>query len=285
LFWGAIELLPELKYFGKVDDLLKAFVKAVDDVVVHGLDIQLATLLIDTVEEIMDAFMIKRREKDIDFKDFLAPHLYSILIMTIRAQGVFNAFKLDNKEDPDTIIDSKKQCKKILMCLTELSGCEGQTYLQTQLPTIITEYYAKQPVEHIGTWTIMSDKWRMFYAIFDQVNAKDMQMELIKIEADKPTEMKQVEITTHLSPLEEEVKQLAINPPLDDKPNNFFEELDADIMVHPKEFIANKPNGSIPEHSGSDEEDPKEQEDPVVGVVPEGEKPAEIENEDKENEV
>jgi len=56
-------------------------------------------------------------------------------------------------------------------------------------------------------------------------------------------------------------------------------------MVHPKEFIANKPNGSIPEHSGSDEEDPKEQEDPVVGDVPEGEKPAEIENEDKENEV
>jgi len=228
--------------------------------------------------------MIKRREKDIDFKDFLAPHLYSILIMTIRAQGVFNAFKLDNKEDPDTIIESKKQCKKILMCLTELSGCEGQTYLQSQLPTIITEHYAKQPVEHIGTWTIMSDKWRMFYAIFDQVNAKDMQMELKKIEADKPTEMKQVEITTHLSPLEEEVKQLAINPPLDDKPNNFFEELDADIMVHPKEFIANKPTGSIPEHS-SDEEDPKEQEDPVVGDVPEGEKPAEIENEDKENEV
>jgi len=128
LFWGAIELLPELKYFGKVDEIFEAFIKAVDDVVVIGLDIQLATLLIDTIEEIMDAFMKKRNEKGIDFTNFLAPHLRSLLIMTIRSQGVFNAFKLDAKDDPETIIASKKQCKKILMCLTELSGCEGQSY-------------------------------------------------------------------------------------------------------------------------------------------------------------
>lgn len=128
LFWGAIELLPELKYFGKVDEIFTEFIKAVDEVVVIGLDIQLATLLIDTVEEIMNAFMKARNERDIDFKDFLAPHIRSLLIMTVRAQGVFNAFKLDNKDDPETIIASKKQCKKILMCLTELSGSKGQTY-------------------------------------------------------------------------------------------------------------------------------------------------------------
>lgn len=111
--------------------------------------------------------MLKKNNEGIDFKDFLEPHMRSLLIMILRAQGVFNAHKLDNKEDPDTIVASKKQCKKILMCLTELSGTQGQSYLQSKLPGIISEFYSKQPVEHIGTWTIMSDKWRMFYAIFD----------------------------------------------------------------------------------------------------------------------
>ena len=64
------------------------------------------------------------------------------------------------------------------MCLTELSGCTGQTYFQSQLSSIVTEYLSKQPIEHIGTWTIMSDKWRLFYAIFDQVSASDMMMDL-----------------------------------------------------------------------------------------------------------
>jgi hypothetical protein len=60
------------------------------------------------------------------------------------------------------------------MCLTELSGITGQTYFQSQLAGMVTEFLSKQPIENIGSWTIMSDKWRLFYAIFDQVSATDM---------------------------------------------------------------------------------------------------------------
>lgn len=105
-------------------------------------------------------------------------------------------------------------------------------------------------------------------------------MALKLVKADKPTEMKEAEITTHLTPQEEKPKEdqnsfnnLAImgDKVSEDKPSNFFEELDEDITIVPKEYT------SRPEEIHEDEE-------PTVAEVPADEKPAELEEEDnKEN--
>lgn len=109
-----------------------------------------------------------------------------------------------------------------------------------------------------------------------------MTMSLKLTQSDAPTEMKEKEITTHLTPLEEKTEE-SENPNLaimsagdkvdEAKPNNFFEELDEDITIVPKEY---KPA----------EKEEAVEEEPTIAEVPADEKPAELEEEDdKENET
>jgi hypothetical protein len=56
-FSGAIELLPTVESFEKVEGLLFSFVKAVNEVILEGLDLELAKLLIETLGEMTDALV------------------------------------------------------------------------------------------------------------------------------------------------------------------------------------------------------------------------------------
>ena len=163
----------------KVEKLLDDFVKAVEEVAIDGLDLELAGYLVDTLEEICDAFLKKKNEDGCeDINRFAGKYLRSLLIMTVRSLGVFHAFRLNGKEDPEHIVASKKQCMKIIDALTELSDNPEEPYLKSQLPSIMSEFFSSQYLEHLGTFAVQSDKWRLYYALFDLMTPEFLQLSL-----------------------------------------------------------------------------------------------------------
>lgn len=92
----------------KVDEIFKLFVKGVEEIVLDGLDLDLAGYLIDTLEEMCDA-LVKKKEEDgcDDIARFSGPYIRSMLIMVLRSFGVFYAFSINSKEDPENIKRSK----------------------------------------------------------------------------------------------------------------------------------------------------------------------------------
>ena len=107
--YGAIELMPttvDICY--KVEGLMNDFIKAVDEILLDGLDIDLAGYLIQSLDVMIEGFLMKKAEGLDDIHRFMTPYLRPILIMTIRCLGVFYAFKINSKEDPEHIIISKK---------------------------------------------------------------------------------------------------------------------------------------------------------------------------------
>ena len=59
LFRGAVEMLPESDLFKKVEVLLRDFMKAVKDHVADGLDLELAEILVGTLNEIVTSLLEK----------------------------------------------------------------------------------------------------------------------------------------------------------------------------------------------------------------------------------
>lgn len=125
MFSGAIELLPTAEHFVKVEELLNSFVKAINEVILEGLDLEMAQILCETLIEMTDSLVDKKSEQNIDITDFIAPHLYDFLVMTLRCMGCFHTFKISKKEEPDEIIENKANVKHMLKNLTILSREEN----------------------------------------------------------------------------------------------------------------------------------------------------------------
>jgi rRNA maturation endonuclease Nob1 len=98
--------LPTLEHFEKVEELMNSFVKAQNEVVLEGLDLEMAQILCETLIEMTDALVVKQ-EKGINVSEFFAPYIYDFLVMTLRCMGCFHTFKLSNKEEPEEIIENK----------------------------------------------------------------------------------------------------------------------------------------------------------------------------------
>jgi hypothetical protein len=103
---------------------LKSFVKAVNEVVLEGLDLEMAQILCETLLEMTDALVVKK-QKGVDITEFVAPYIYDFLVMTLRCMGCFHTFKLSNKEEPEEIIENKKNVQNMLKNLSALSTEEN----------------------------------------------------------------------------------------------------------------------------------------------------------------
>ena len=59
LFVGAVELLPASEHFSRVDGILNKFMKAIKDHVIDSLDLELAEILVNTLNEIVSVLLQK----------------------------------------------------------------------------------------------------------------------------------------------------------------------------------------------------------------------------------
>lgn len=99
LFYGAVELLPASENLDRVDSLLKSFIKTVKEHVVDALDLELAEILVHSLNEILTILVIKQRA-NIDPAWIIRPHLMDIMMMALKSLAVFQSFQLQGKSDP-----------------------------------------------------------------------------------------------------------------------------------------------------------------------------------------
>ena len=120
LFRGAVEMLPESEHFSKVEQVLKSFMQAIKDHVVDSLDLELAEILIGTLNEIVSS-LLERQNAGVSPSWLIRPYLTDIMLSSLKALATFQSFQLQGKQDPDNVIASKKLIKELLGKLTELA--------------------------------------------------------------------------------------------------------------------------------------------------------------------
>lgn len=86
---------------------------AIKDVVLDGLDLELATILINTLDLMLDS-LIKKQNSGVSVKKFIAPYLYSFFVMLLKAHGVLLSFKILGKLNPPGVVDSKAKIFTVL---------------------------------------------------------------------------------------------------------------------------------------------------------------------------
>ncbi len=59
LFVGAVELLPASEHFSRVDGILNKFMNSIKDHVIDSLDLELAEILVNTLNEIVSVLLKK----------------------------------------------------------------------------------------------------------------------------------------------------------------------------------------------------------------------------------
>ena len=106
LFHGAVELLPTSENLDKVDGMLKNFIKTVKEHVVDGLDLELADILVHSLNEIL-SILVEKQRANIDPAWIIRPHLMDIMMMALKSLAVFQSFTLQGKSDPAHIAKAK----------------------------------------------------------------------------------------------------------------------------------------------------------------------------------
>ena len=70
--------------------------------------------------------------------------------------------------------------------LTELSENPEQNYFKAQVPSIMTEYFSSLNMGQLGTFAVQSDKWRLFYALFELMTPELLKLPLEPTEPSNP---------------------------------------------------------------------------------------------------
>ena len=85
----------------------------------------------------------------------MSPHLYSMLFAGIRCMGCFHTFLISNKEEPEEILESKKEVHHFMKNISIIS--EEENYFESQLPRIVEENFCANLTSTIGNWPVQSD--------------------------------------------------------------------------------------------------------------------------------
>jgi len=120
IFEGAIELLPTTEDLERIAKLMEDFVQAVKQVVLDGLDLEMATILIDTLGLVLDS-LIKKQNSGVSVKKFVAAYLYDFFAMLLKAHGVLLSFKILGKVNPTGVAESKEKIFTLFPKLASLS--------------------------------------------------------------------------------------------------------------------------------------------------------------------
>lgn len=93
LFRGAIEMLPESELFNKVESLLAGFMKAIKDHVADALDLELAEILVGSLNEIVTS-LLEKQSAGVDPSWLIRPYLKDILQFALKSLAAFQSYKL-----------------------------------------------------------------------------------------------------------------------------------------------------------------------------------------------
>ena len=88
LFRGAVEMLPESENLNKVETLLKNFMNAVKEHIADALDLELAEILVGTLNEIVSS-LVEKQTAGVDPAWLIRPHLKDIMLMALKALATF----------------------------------------------------------------------------------------------------------------------------------------------------------------------------------------------------
>jgi len=177
LFTGALELIPASEHLDKVANLLTDFVDAIDTTVLDSVDLELAEILVDTLDIVTGA-LLEKKESRVDVSSVISPHLYDFFKMLMRCHGVFQSFKLVGKLEPQNVVDCKKKIVQLMPKLAKLSSDESADFFHTQLPRLIVESFHDQAGLDLSTMALQSINWRLVYGLFDFFDEQILQLEL-----------------------------------------------------------------------------------------------------------
>ena len=171
-------MLPESELLARVEKLLNGFMKAVNEHVIDALDLELAEILVLTLNEMADVLLEKQKE-EIDPKWLIKPHLVDMMKFALKALAVFQSFTLQGKPDPDNIKDSKKLIKVFLYeKLTQLSETPDESFFDKNIAQVVSDNFAYKRSDSLSTVSLQAPTWRFFHALFDYLNADHLQKEL-----------------------------------------------------------------------------------------------------------
>lgn len=122
---------------------------SVKTVVIDGLDLELAQILIETLDHMMDS-LIRKQESGVSVKEFVGPYLFDMFTMLMKAHGVLLSFKLLGKVEPQGIADSKQKINLAFPKLAQLSGSPEDNFVDANLPRLIAESYSRMTEEDLS---------------------------------------------------------------------------------------------------------------------------------------
>jgi len=170
LFVGAVELLPESANFTKVEGVLASFMKAVKDHVVDGLDLELAEILVNTLDEIVSVLLEKKRQQ-VDPSWLIRPYLKDMLLMVLKALAVFQTYQLQDKPEPPNVVRSKQTIGEFFKKLTKLSDSPEEAFFDANIAQVVSDAFATKKKAQLATLSLQSPTWRLFHALFDYLTA------------------------------------------------------------------------------------------------------------------
>lgn len=169
--------MPETSDLERIASLLHDFVDSVNNVVLDGLDLELAQILIETLNRMMDA-LIRKQEAGVSVKNFIGPYLFDMFKMLLKAHGVLLSFKLLGKVEPQGISDSKAKISQAFAKLALLSQSPDENFVDANLPRFIAESYSRMTVEDLSAVALQSAECRSIFTLFDYINETRLQLEV-----------------------------------------------------------------------------------------------------------
>ena len=150
---------------------------AVKNHVIDALDLELAEILVLTLDEIVSA-LLEKQEAGVSPSWLIRPYLMDIMVMALKCLAVFQSFSLQGKSDPDNIKDAKKKIRELFDKLTQLSENPEQSFFDTNLKQVIADSFSYKRSEQLSTISLQAPTWRLFHALFDYLTCEHLKQEL-----------------------------------------------------------------------------------------------------------
>ena len=177
LFEGSIELMERADEFERVEELLNDFIHYAKTELVDQLDMELASLTIETLSRVMGS-LIAKAKNGVDPAQIIKPHLQSIFVVALKCLAQFQSFRLNNKPDPQNILDAKASFDSVLNQLQQLSDHPEKEYLVRGLPTVIDETFSACDESSLSGWAVQQPQYKLFFALCYLVSEKHLLLEV-----------------------------------------------------------------------------------------------------------
>lgn len=178
IFEGSVELMSKPEHFETLQSLVNDFVLAVKTAVLESLDLELAGILMETLTRMFDCLIGKQR-KGIEVKHLFGEHLQDCFEFVMRSLSVFQTYRIQGKQDPETVAEGKKAATALIPKLQELSAEPETAFMETALPPLIDQVFTTCSEEKCSGWAQQNPSFRLFFALVVEVTSvKELQLKV-----------------------------------------------------------------------------------------------------------